>query len=139
MVKLSYNLDRLQTSIFSLYDDIKNPDDILKTWDIDESDIEEAHDKLIAGNALIGGSPISRIRMTDSSPFAWEHICDPPVDDNYNPIWNEVHLHEKEIITGSEDLCSLLLIFAIEGGNPSQYIVDTATDHKELRPKFCKD
>ena len=45
----------------------------------------------------------------------------------------------KEIITSSEDLCSLLLIFAIEGGNPSQYIVDTAIDCKELRPKFCKD
>ena len=96
-------------------------------------------DQLIAGNALIGGSPISRIRMTDDSPFAWEHICDPPVDDSYKPMWNEVHPHEKEIITSSEDLCSLLLIFAIEGGDPSQFLVDTAIDHKELRPKFCQD
>ena len=77
--------------------------------------------------------------MTDDSPFAWEHIFDPPLDGNYEPLWDEAEDHSKEIITSSEDLCSLLLIFAIEGGNPSQYIVDTAIDCKELRPKFCKD
>jgi len=139
MAKLTYNLERLEKCIFSLYDDIKTPEDILQTWKIDESGIEKAHDELIAGNALIGGSPSSRIRMTDSSPFSWEHIFDPPIDDNYEPIWNKAEDDSKEIITGSEDLCSLLLIFSIEGGDPSQYIVDTATDHKELRPKFCRD
>lgn len=83
MAKLIYNLARLEKCIFSLYDDIKNPDDILKTWDIDESGIEKAWEELTVGKALIGGSPLSRIRMIDC--WKWEHIVDPPLDDNYQP------------------------------------------------------
>lgn len=139
MAKLKYNLDRLEKCIFSLYEDIKTPNDILRSWDISEIDIEKTHDELISANALIGGSPICRIKMGDKSPFEWEFICDPPVDDNYEPLWNEVPQKDIEIIKNSEDLCSLLLIFAIENGNPSQYLIDTSISHKFLRPKFCKN
>lgn len=138
MAKLTYNLERLERCIFSLYDDVKTPEDILKTWNICESLIEKSYDALIAGNALIGGSPTCRIRMLHK-PWNWEFICDPPVDDDYSPLWNEVPGDEREIIEGSEDLCSLLLIIAIEGGNPSQFIVDTAVERRDLRPKFCGD
>ena len=52
MAKLTFNLNRLEKCIFSLYDDIKTPDDILQTWEIDESGIEKAHDELIAGKVV---------------------------------------------------------------------------------------
>ena len=122
MAKLTYNIERLEKCIFSLYDDIKTPDDILKTWDIDEKWIDEAWGELSSGKTLIGGVPTSRIKMLDV--WKWEHIVAPPVDDNYKPLWNEATDEMREIITSGDDLCSLLLIFSIEGGNPMNFIVD---------------
>ncbi|MBT3980275.1 MAG: hypothetical protein HOE90_02925 [Bacteriovoracaceae bacterium] len=122
MAKLTYNLKRLERCIFSLYDDMKTPDDILKTWNIEEKWIDQAWGELSTGKTLIGGIPTSKIKMLDV--WKWEYIVDPPVDDNYQPLWNEAPGDAREMITDGEDLCSLLLIFSIEGGNPMNFIVD---------------
>ncbi len=128
MTKIQYNLERLERCIFSLYDDLKSPDDILKTWNIEEKWIDEAWGELSSGKSLIGGVPNIRIKMLDV--WKWELIVDPPVDDNYLPLWDKALDDAREIITSGDDLCSILLIFAIEGGNPMNFIVDDREEGK---------
>ena len=120
MANLNYDLKRLKRCIFSIDVHIKNPDDLINYYEIDESKIEKAWEELTVGNSLLGGSPICRIRMLDV--WKWEFIVDPPVDDNYDPIWEETSEECIEYITSGDDLCSLLLIFAAENGDPTQYL-----------------
>lgn len=122
MTVLTYNLDRLERCIFSLYDDIKTPEDILKNWSICEQWIENAWGKLNSGLSLLGGVPACRVRMLDV--WNWELIVDPPLTNDCEPDWTRVTPDEIEYIKSGDDLCSFLLIFAVEGGDPNQFITD---------------
>lgn len=122
MTSLRYNMDRLERSIFNLYDDIKTPEDILKTWKISELWIDTAWSKLTSGLSLFGGVPTCRVRMLDV--WKWELIVDPPLKDNDDPDWEKVTELEIEYITSGDDLCSFLLIFAIESGDPNRFITE---------------
>ncbi len=76
----------------------------------------------------LGGTPSCRVRMLDV--WKWEIIVDPPVNDEYDPVWEKAPKDEIEYITSGDDLCSFLLIFAAECGDPNQYIVDEREEGK---------
>lgn len=122
MAKLNYSQKRLDECIFSVDDSMNSPDDLISSYGIEESQIEKAWEELTVGKSLLGGSPTCRIRMLDV--WKWEFIVDPPVDDNYDPLWEEASQEYIEYITSGDDLCSLLLIFAAENGDPTKFITE---------------
>jgi len=72
VTKLSYNLDKLEKSIFSLYNDFKTSEDVLKTWNISEHWIEDTWDKFSSGPSLYWEDSVCRVRMFDVRK--WELI-----------------------------------------------------------------
>jgi len=82
------------------------------------------------GKTLLGGTPNCRVRMIDV--WKWEVLVDPPVNDEYDPVWDEAPKDEFEYITSGDDLCSYLLVFAAESGDPNQYIVDEREEWKVI-------
>lgn len=107
--------------LLALDESIRTTEDLAKLYDIDREQVQFAWDKMVDdGVTLLGGIPSCRIRMI--KPWNWEFIANPPMDNQCAPLWEEVSEDKIEHIYGGNTLMMVLLVFAAENGNPSEYI-----------------
>ena len=109
--------------LFDITEGPKTVRNLLNTYNIDPEEIAIASAKIMQGQVLSGGTPISYIRKLkgDMHEETFVHLFD-FTDDDPEELIRTNTADILDVLESLPRLNSLLLVFASENGNPDDYI-----------------